>query len=238
MLNFLPPTKTPTLYNHISHQEYWTSRSLKLRCDPVEQKFSESNLNHATCKAGSETCNTVGDPGDAARPDSAYLDRSSCPSLSAPPSGFRSHKPRIVNRGGGVSHLKRPAGGSPLRGGRSSRERLKCNAILNLKPLSATPEIAIEGISGLESADRSLTNSPKTPLSPVSSEADLSPSDNNVSQQPLDSTGSVLTPDLQAIVDEALALYESLRGIECLSSCSEVSKPSDCSKIFLMQSTV
>ena len=236
MLNFLPPTKAPPLYNHISHHDYWTSRSLQLPCDPdvpihVEQKSFEFKPPHATRKAGSETCNV--DTGNTARSDSAYLNRSvvnyapTHPSLSAPPSGFGSHKPRIVNRGGGGSHLKRPADGSPLRGGRSPRERFKHNAILDLKPFSFTPEIAIEGISGFQTADLSPTDSPKTPLSPVSSKADLLPFDNNVTQQPLDSTGSVLTPDLQEIVDEALALYESLRGIECLSSCSEVSKPSD-----------
>ena len=96
MLNFLPPTKAPTLYNHTSRHDYWTSRSLNPHFYPDVpiQSFSESKPPHATRKAGSETCNV--DTGNTARSDSAYLNRSvvnyapTHPSLSAPPSGFGS----------------------------------------------------------------------------------------------------------------------------------------------------
>lgn len=248
MLNFFPPN-TPTLYNHISRHDYWTSRRLNLRADTdpdvpvqVEQGFSKSKPPHAPREAGPETCNAVNDPGNTAWPDSAQLNSfvvnyaPSHLSLSGPPSGFGSHKSRIVN-GRGSSQLKRPADGSPSRGSRLPKKRLDYQEIKmsppqqDLERFSSASEIPIKRVFDLQTT--TLTDSPKTPPSLGSSKAYIS-SDDNAVQRPLNPTGPVLTPDLQDVVNEALALYEILRGVECLSSCSGVSKPSNPAKLFLM----
>lgn len=236
MLNFLPPN-TPTLYSHISRHDYWTARRLNLRSDTdpdvpvqVEQGFAKFEPPHATREAGPETCNAVNDPGNNAYSNSSVVNyASSHPLLSGPPSGFGAHKSCIVNDCGS-SQLKRPADGSPSRGSRLPKKRLDYQEIKmsppqqDLERFSSASEIPTKRVFDLQTT--TLTDSPKTPPSLGSSKAYIS-SDDNAVQRPLNPTGPVLTPDLQDVVNEALALYEILRGVECLSSCSDVSKPSD-----------
>lgn len=240
MLNIIPSSFI-ALFNSASHSGHRaphrpSSRSDKNPGFPVqdEQGFVKFKPPHAAHEARMESCSAVNDASNTANPDYVPLSVVNClrshPPLSVPLSSFGSHDSEIVNEYES-SQLECPADdndcptdGSPLRdtghssgpGGGSistandARERLDLHS-----SQESSSTISSKSTSDFQTVNR--TDSSTTPLTPDSGNADLSW---HGVHRALDPTGAVLTQELQEIVNEALALYESLRSIKFLSDRS------------------
>lgn len=247
MINLISPNFA-TPFNSVSHNGHWTlpshqpsSRSDRNPGFPVQfdQGFakSKSNSPHTAHEARTASCSAANDVKNS---DSAPLINSvvnhvkSHPPLSFSLSSAGSHNSGIFNEYDGpqlecpADGNECPTDGNSLRNtGQSPRPRgTTSDAREHLDPQStqeSSSEISVKSTFDIQTTNR--TDSLKPTLSPDSSNADLSPSSGSHEvHRPLDPTGVVLTRELQGIVNDALALYESLRSAEFLSSrSSEVS---------------